>query len=65
LNDPKLIDTAPKVENAPLLLYCPEQGGWHTGFCFGGVWFASIDNSISLEPSHWTYVPEDPPESEA
>jgi hypothetical protein len=28
------------------------------------VWFASIDNSISLDPPHWMYVPEDPPELE-
>jgi len=60
---PQPLQTAPKVENAPLLLYCPEQGGWQTGFCFGGVWFAVIDHSISLEPSHWMYLPEDPPEA--
>jgi hypothetical protein len=61
MSEPQLIHTAPQIENLPLLLYCPDQGGWQLGFCFGGVWFAVIDRSISLEPSHWMYPPEDPP----
>lgn len=60
MSEPQPIQTAPQMENFPLLLYCPDQGGWHTGVWFGGVWLAHIDNSISLEPSHWMYPPADP-----
>ena len=64
MNEPQPIQTAPTIENVPLLLWCPDQGGWHTGVWFGGVWFAYIDTSIALEPSHWLYLPADPPEIE-
>src|SRR4051794_2485471 len=28
---PQQIETAPKVPQRPLLLFCPEQGGWQPG----------------------------------
>jgi hypothetical protein len=31
--DARQIDTAPREDGYPMLLFCPEQGGWHTGIC--------------------------------
>ena len=31
MTNPKPIDTAPHREVIHLRLFCPEQGGWHTG----------------------------------
>ena len=42
-----------------MLLFCPEQGGWHTGLWFEGSWRAHIDLDLRLEPSHWLPVPPD------
>jgi hypothetical protein len=58
---PQPISTAPQEEDRPLLLFCPEQGGWHTGIWFLGKWLAYIDTSVVLSPSHWLPVPPEPP----
>jgi hypothetical protein len=58
---PQPITTAPQEDDRPLLLFCPEQGGWHTGVWFLGKWLAYIDTSVVLRPSHWLPVPADPP----
>lgn len=50
---PQDIANAPQREDGPLLLFCPEQGGWHTGVWFRGVWLAYIDTSTRLNPTHW------------
>jgi len=42
-----------------LLLYCPEQGGWHTGIWADGRWVARIAAIIELEPTHWMLAPPD------
>jgi hypothetical protein len=63
-HDAKPISTAPQVDDQPLLLFCPDQGGWHTGVWFRGKWLAYFDSSIVLEPSHWLPVPADPPDAE-
>jgi hypothetical protein len=57
---PQPISTAPHEEDAPLLLFCPEQGGWHTGVWFLGKWLAYIDTSVVLQPSHWLPIPPEP-----
>jgi hypothetical protein len=61
---PQPISTAPQEDDQPLLLFCPDQGGWHTGVWFRGKWLAYIDSSVVLEPSHWLPVPTDPPDVE-
>ncbi|WP_262271531.1 hypothetical protein [Microvirga yunnanensis] len=61
---PQPISTAPQEDDQPLLLFCPHQGGWHTGVWFRGKWLAYIDGSVVLEPSHWLPVPVDPPDAE-
>ena len=62
------IETAPKGEldhgPVPILLWCPDEGGWHTGVWFRGKWLAYIDTSVVLEPSHWLPIPADPPDTE-
>jgi hypothetical protein len=30
------ISTAPEQEDEPILLFCPDQGGWHSGIRFKG-----------------------------
>jgi hypothetical protein len=39
---PLPIETAPKPEldheSGPILLYCPDRGGWHTGVWWKGSW---------------------------
>jgi hypothetical protein len=43
LATPRPINTAPEQdEEAVVLLYCPEQGGWHTGVFFDGVMAAAF-----------------------
>jgi hypothetical protein len=34
------IEGAPPMDDLVLLLFCPEQGGWHTGVRFEGRWLA-------------------------
>jgi hypothetical protein len=60
---PQPISTAPEEDDKPILLFCPDQGGWHTGVWFRGKWLAYIDMSVVLEPSHWLPVPADPPDA--
>jgi hypothetical protein len=54
------IETAPDADDFPILLFCPEQGGWHTAVKFKGLWLAYIDTSIRLRPTHWLPVPSEP-----
>jgi len=42
-------------------LFCPEQGGWHTGIRFEGRWLAHVSTEIELRPTHWLPAPPDPP----
>ena len=60
---PEPIETAPpSIDGPPLLLFCPEQGGWHSGLWFYGKWLAYIDSSTILHPTHWMMAPVDPDE---
>lgn len=54
------ISTAPQREDEPILLFCPDQGGWHSGIWFRGFWLACIDSSTRLDPTHWLPRPPDP-----
>ena len=60
---PQPMSTAPEDEDLPLLLYCPNEGGWHTGTWFRGKWLAAFDKSVVLQPEYWLSVPPDPPPS--
>ena len=57
---PQPIAAAPRRPQHRVLLYCPEQGGWHTGEWRGGGWLDSKTLTQELEPSHWTEVPPEP-----
>ena len=61
---PEAIATAPREPQPSLLLFCPEQGGWHVGEWWAveepGKWIAAISTDIELEPTHWAYVLPDP-----
>jgi hypothetical protein len=53
---PQPIQTAPRQPEVSVLLFCPEQGGWHLGEWWTldrPRWVAVIDASIELEPTHW------------
>ena len=54
---PQAIVTAPRAPETPILLFCPEQGGWQVGKWWTvelpGRWAAAIDTSIRIEPTHW------------
>src|SRR3954452_23714919 len=56
------IETAPHhtYQERPLLLWCPEQGGWQTGMWFNGRWMDSITLSHPLAPTFWTEIPPPP-----
>jgi hypothetical protein len=54
------IKTAPTQPERTLLLYCPEQGGWHTGKWFDERWLDSVTMSEDLEATHWMEVPPEP-----
>jgi hypothetical protein len=58
---PFSIEGAPPIDDLVLLLFCPEQGGWHTGVRFEGRWLAHISTEIVLRPTHWFPAPADPP----
>ena len=59
---PKPIETAPTDdEHRILLLFCPKQGGWHSGCFHRGRWRAKIDIEIELFPALWLEAPPDPP----
>jgi hypothetical protein len=60
---PRPISTAPtddEFAERVLLLYCPEQGGWHTGVWFEGSWRAHIEIDRVLEATFWLPAPLDP-----
>lgn len=55
---PQPIATAPRVTQdgegpVVLLLYSPEQGGWHTGFWSAGRWRTHFSAEVDLRPTHW------------
>ena len=54
------IASAPRNGERSLLLYCAKQGGWHTGEWFQGEWTDTLTRGKSLEPTHWTELPEPP-----
>jgi hypothetical protein len=58
--DSRPIDTAKHNDEEPLLLFCPDQGGWHTGIWFDGKWQDFTTMSEVLLPTHWMPVPPDP-----
>jgi hypothetical protein len=49
---PQPIETAPDQMGLVLLLFCPRQGGWHTGEWFHGEWTDALTRGKSLEPTH-------------
>jgi hypothetical protein len=58
----KPIKTAPSLPDAEvqLLLWCPGQGGWHTGVWFEDRWLNSIELDLELRPTHWMPAPPPP-----
>ena len=60
------IGIAPRVCQAPVMLFCPKQGGWHVGEWretgHPGRWVAAIDVLIGLNPTYWAHVPPSPDE---
>ena len=55
---PQPIATAPRAldergKPVVLLLYAPEQGGWHTGYWSMGQWRINLDADVYLKPTHW------------
>ena len=61
---PKPIETAPTDDERRIfLLFCPKQGGWHSGCFYKGRWCANIDIEIELFPALWLDPPPDPPGS--
>jgi hypothetical protein len=55
------ITTAPSDDpERPLLLFCPEQGGWQMGVFFDGRWLDFATLTMELEPTHWMDVPPIP-----
>jgi hypothetical protein len=59
---PQDIETAPKDAATTLLVYCPNEGGWHTAEWWGVKWLDAATLSHELEPTHWTTVPGNPRE---
>ena len=57
---PSPIGAAPREAGRILLLFCPEQGGWHTGEWWDGRWVSSANIEVVLEPTHWSDVPQPP-----
>jgi hypothetical protein len=51
--------SAPRDQERRLLLWCPEQGGWHTGEWWEGSWRNSLSLIDVLEPVSWTELPPD------
>ena len=60
MHAPQPIETAPREEERTLLLYCPEQGGWHTGQWWERAWRDAASLSEVLAPTHWTDPPPAP-----
>jgi hypothetical protein len=60
LSTPRPINSAPKTDaEKVVLLYCPDQGGWHTGVWFEGSWRLHFEVNVRLEPTHWLPAPRD------
>ena len=60
---PYAIPELPEELKAPesrVLLFCPEQGGWHTGEWWEGEWRSSACLAEALEPTHFALLPEEP-----
>ena len=59
--NPQTIATAPHsgqdAEPQVLLLFCPEQGGWHTGVFWEGAWRLHYDLKTVLRSTHWLPAP--------
>jgi hypothetical protein len=49
------MDTMPAdiAEEDLALLYCPEQGGWHTAVFFERRWVDFATMTLELTPTHW------------
>jgi hypothetical protein len=57
----RLIATAPTDDpERTLLLFCPEQGGWHTGVFVEGRWLDFATLTLALEPTYWLPEPPEP-----
>jgi hypothetical protein len=54
------IDKAPREEGEPLMLFCPEQGGWHSGTWFEGRWLDFLTLHQELHPSYYAEMLPDP-----
>src|SRR3954452_24969869 len=60
----RLIATAPTDDpERTLLLFCPEQGGWHTGLFVEGRWLDFATLTLELEPTYWLPEPREPDEA--
>ena len=57
---PDPVATAPRERGRMLLLYCPGQGGWHTGEWHQGEWTDALTRRKHLKPTHWMEAPPDP-----
>lgn len=53
------ISWAPRIEgsNEPLLLHCPDQGGWHTGVWQSGRWVDYGTRTLELHPDLYMEIP--------
>jgi hypothetical protein len=56
---PQAMDTAPRGEDVPLLVWCPKQDGWQMGVFFEGRWVDYSTLELELEPTHWLKAPPD------
>src|SRR5829696_5262441 len=57
---PHTISSVSKESERALLLYCPEQGGWHVGRWLVEKWAATVAPEHLLKPTHWMDVPASP-----
>jgi hypothetical protein len=57
---PDPIGTAPREAERILLLFCPEQGGWHSGLWHHGEWTDALTGEKHVKPTHWMDVPPEP-----
>ena len=60
---PQPMDTAQHDSDMPLLLFCPNQGGWQIGVWLEGRWLDYASFSVTLDPTHWMPIPPDPVEA--
>jgi hypothetical protein len=60
-DQPRPIESAPRLPAHILLLYCPKQGGWQTGEWYPDKdrWVANM-NMDTLHPTNWAEVPPEP-----